>query len=730
MLGPVAAIAVSWLRVEAEPRVGEGLLVAALAVVPALFSDRRARAGAAAAAAAIVTVVAYDVSPAALVPFRGEEWLGPLRTISERGFYDYFEVALPFSPAERPEMHALTLVAIFGFGLAASLFAAAGRIGLAALALVVGAGWAATSVPERADLALGALVLASVLWLFALDRVRSPRALLSGGLLAAGLVGLSVAATGASAVAREAALDWRSWDLVDPPGRTIGVRYVWDADYTGIDWPETPTTVLRIRAPRRALYWRASTLDTFAADRWIENLYPVLISAPAGALPVDDLLPPAAASPSRWVEQQVEVAALRDDHVVAASTPTALESPSFGRLFFLSGGVVRAPEPLARGQRYVAWSYVPQPAPAELVRSRPDYPLEVGRYLDLGRTRLPPFGEPGRGATVDGLLGDSLHPDLAPYAFVWEAARRLTENAGSPYEAVLAVERWLRSDGGFSYDERPPRPPATVPPLVDFVGRARRGYCQHFAGAMALMLRFAGIPARVAVGFTSGRWDDGEWVVTDHDAHAWVEAWFEGHGWLTFDPTPGRGTITASYTFASDSADAIAALGAGRLLGLTGAGDSGAGDGGGALAAAPAAEGPSRPWAWLVALAAVVATASALGLVKLGRRRLRYRTADPRRVATATRAELVDFLRDQRVPVRPGAPPAEVGSALERRLGISARAWTRATERARYGAPEGAAAAAADARRELVLLLRAAREALRPGQRLRGFLSVRSLRGA
>ena len=81
------------------------------------------------------------------------------------------------------------------------------------------------------------------------------------------------------------------------------------------------------------------------------------------------------------------------------------------------------------------------------------------------------------------------------------------------------------------------------------------------------MLRYLGIPARVAVGFSSGTWEDNGWTVTDHDAHAWVEVWFAGHGWLPFDPTPGRGTLSATYTNASDSADAIRALGTGRFLG-------------------------------------------------------------------------------------------------------------------------------------------------------------------
>jgi hypothetical protein len=77
------------------------------------------------------------------------------------------------------------------------------------------------------------------------------------------------------------------------------------------------------------------------------------------------------------------------------------------------------------------------------------------------------------------------------------------------------------------------------------------------------MLRWLGIPARVAAGFTSGKFKDGTWTVTDHDAHAWVEAWFPGHGWLIFDPTPltdGR-TIVPPYV-AEARAEAAAAAGA------------------------------------------------------------------------------------------------------------------------------------------------------------------------
>jgi hypothetical protein len=99
----------------------------------------------------------------------------------------------------------------------------------------------------------------------------------------------------------------------------------------------------------------------------------------------------------------------------------------------------------------------------------------------------------------------------------------------------MSVKRYLAN--GFTYDENPP---SSTYPLQAFLFETHRGYCQQFAGAMALLLRMGGIPARVATGFTTGSFDDAthSYVVTDFDAHAWVEAWFPHYGWVRFDPTP------------------------------------------------------------------------------------------------------------------------------------------------------------------------------------------------
>ena len=109
----------------------------------------------------------------------------------------------------------------------------------------------------------------------------------------------------------------------------------------------------------------------------------------------------------------------------------------------------------------------------------------------------------------------------------------------TPYEYVLAVNRYLQD--GFRYDEAPGRRRARARAARRVpVRHASRGYCQHFSGAMALLLRMGGIPARVVTGFSPGGYSKRKraWIVRDTDAHSWVEAWFDDCGWVTFDPTP------------------------------------------------------------------------------------------------------------------------------------------------------------------------------------------------
>jgi protein-glutamine gamma-glutamyltransferase len=108
---------------------------------------------------------------------------------------------------------------------------------------------------------------------------------------------------------------------------------------------------------------------------------------------------------------------------------------------------------------------------------------------------------------------------------------------GAPLERALRIQRHLQRD--FKYTLDGPEKPASDP-LSDFLFVRKAGYCEYFASAMTVMLRSEGIPARLATGFQSGYFNDvsGLYVVRASDAHAWVEAWMEGRGWVTFDPTP------------------------------------------------------------------------------------------------------------------------------------------------------------------------------------------------
>ena len=399
-------------------------------------------------------------------------------------------------------------------------------------------------------------------------------------------------------------------------------------------------------------------------------------------------------------------------------------------------GLVRVYNGLRRGQSYTVYSYAPRPGPAELAPLEAEYPPALDRFLDIGRTRVDPSACPAAIGSSTASSQDDRYLALWPYEAMWQQARRLRADARTPYGAVVAIETWLRSTGGFDYDETPPAT-GGVPPLAHFVADGKRGYCQHFAGAMALMLRMLGVPARVAAGFTSGTYEDGGWTVTDHNAHAWVEVWFPGYGWLPFDPTPGRGSLAASYSASStgfnagDAADGF--LGGRRRRRAAAAPTScaparaeGTARGtGGSRRGVPSEGGSST--LWLLVLLALAAVA-ALGIAKLVRRRSRYLTRDPRRLAGAARRELVDFLADQGIAVGASTTPEELHELVQAELGADGRPFAHALAEARFGPPEGSAAAAASARRELRQLLRLLRRRLSGSARLRGLLALRSLR--
>jgi transglutaminase-like putative cysteine protease len=135
---------------------------------------------------------------------------------------------------------------------------------------------------------------------------------------------------------------------------------------------------------------------------------------------------------------------------------------------------------------------------------------------------------------------------------VGDLARQVTAEEPSRFEKAVALQRWFREDGGFVYDDNVSLGNGTDD-LVRFLTEGddgRRGYCEQFAAAMAVMARELGIPARVAVGFLNpDQVSQDTFVYSAHDLHAWPELFFSGAGWVRFEPTPGiRGTDAPSYT--------------------------------------------------------------------------------------------------------------------------------------------------------------------------------------
>jgi len=118
---------------------------------------------------------------------------------------------------------------------------------------------------------------------------------------------------------------------------------------------------------------------------------------------------------------------------------------------------------------------------------------------------------------------------------VQQVVESLVRGKTTPYERVLAISAYF-DDPSFQYSETT-KEGSTGSDLADFL-QNKVGYCEQYASAMAYMVRAAGVPARVAVGYTRGERRGGYWSVTNYDAHAWVEVYFQGLGWVPFDPTP------------------------------------------------------------------------------------------------------------------------------------------------------------------------------------------------
>lgn len=119
--------------------------------------------------------------------------------------------------------------------------------------------------------------------------------------------------------------------------------------------------------------------------------------------------------------------------------------------------------------------------------------------------------------------------------------KRVTRHASTAAGKADAIQEYLRDSGKFTYDLHR-RPGSGYTAVQNFLFKDQAGYCEQFAGTMALMARISGIPTRVAIGFLPGSKDGKDWVVTSNNMHAWPELYFRGYGWIRYEPTPAEVT--------------------------------------------------------------------------------------------------------------------------------------------------------------------------------------------
>jgi transglutaminase-like putative cysteine protease len=258
-------------------------------------------------------------------------------------------------------------------------------------------------------------------------------------------------------------------------------------------------------------YWQILTLDTFNGREWSPS-----DPQASHGLPVQGgvFLPPgqstsaATSEDVNVVRQHFVLQRLAEPWLPVASDPAIIALNGSARYDPASEAVV-LPGLTSQGMTYDVTSRLIVPKPVSL-----DGVTSMG------------------GPNVDTKLPGDLSPVIGQLAQQWSAS------ATTPYRKVLAIQNVLRS---WTYDLRVAAP-KTANDLVYFLTKGRRGYCQQFAGAMAVLLRSLGYTARVAVGFLPGTYDTGTraWDVSTNDYHAWVQVLFPGYGWLSFDPTPTK----------------------------------------------------------------------------------------------------------------------------------------------------------------------------------------------
>jgi transglutaminase-like putative cysteine protease len=208
------------------------------------------------------------------------------------------------------------------------------------------------------------------------------------------------------------------------------------------------------------------------------------------------------------VKQTIWIEPIGSTALFGASMPVAYDVPRNERPPFERGDDIRLEREEAI--KYTVWSDLTPPPAAEL-RQAPDHlPPGYQAYLQWPKE----------------ITDDTV-----------AKAKEITAGLTNDYDKAKAIESWLRMNLEYTLELEDP---GTVEPIHFFLFDRKKGHCEYFASAFAILARINDIPTRQVNGFLGGEWNeyDGYIAVRAGDAHAWNEVYFAGHGWVTFDATP------------------------------------------------------------------------------------------------------------------------------------------------------------------------------------------------
>jgi transglutaminase-like putative cysteine protease len=709
--------ALEWQRMIGGLSSGRALLwvLGAVAVALALVRVPRARHPRLALFAVVIGAVALAVVVSGLhLALLGPRRWGDLFPGLSDGASALGTVALPYSAASPWPAVVLELLGALLLVWAALMAFWPRRDGergypfLALVLLLVLVVSPVVSMGGAAPVLLGAVLTTLCVCFLWLERLP----LRPGGGVAA-LLGIALAGAlpiAATADRGDAWFDYRSF--AEGLGPNDPIHFSWNQGYGPIDWPRDGNEVMRVKSDQ-PYYWKAANLEDFNGVSWQERK-PGEVQEPSdGDVPEDWRNRPG------WTSTiEVQIKRLTSRAVVSAGTTMGVESSSQPlERSGLPGSYQTVSTNLRRGDSYTLQVHVPRPAGGALAQAdsglfdqqaddlQVALPLKHAlRYSTIGRgsgrvrsvvLHTRPFGDkrkpylelPNAGRSLFSV--DRVIRRNTRYWRTWQLAQRLKRGTKTPLEYVIRVNRYLQT--GFSYSERPQPVRAGVEPLDGFLFDTKEGYCQHFSGAMALLLRMGGVPARVASGFSPGGFSKRHdaWIVRDTDAHAWVEAWFDRNGWVTYDPTPSATPARSQIAALTDPPPAAPSASSSVTAG------GGAANGGRTalrgdlrfdLLRDSAAGPPSTlqqdngtPW-WVFVLIAL----AVVGLVALAAWRFLLHRGKPLQPMDRALAELEAALRRTGRSVTAGTTLRQ----LEKRLGGSPEAigYLRALSATRYGA--------------------------------------------